>query len=151
MRYPITDWYEMSAAQLVRTTSWTTLKRWVDNCIMSKTLLHIFTHDVSSKPSSWGCMSTMLARLLDYLVQKQNAGLLKVMTIAQAYDYWSIASKGRATVVLSFDDANKSDYTTVYPMFKARGLKGTSYICTSFIGETGSLTWTDIAKMRARA
>jgi peptidoglycan/xylan/chitin deacetylase (PgdA/CDA1 family) len=73
------------------------------------------------------------------------------MTIAQAYDYWSTATTGKAIVVISFDDANESDYLVVYPLFKARGLKGTSYIVTSVIDEQDQLSWTEIAKMSARA
>jgi len=151
MTYPVTNWYELKAAQLKKATRWKTIKGWVDTCIASKTLLSIFTHDVSATPSSYGCTPTMLAQLLDYLVQQQNAGKLSVMTMAQAYDYWSTATAGKATVVVSFDDAYSTDYTAVYPLFKARGLKGTSYIVTSFIGQSGQLTWDQIALMRAGA
>jgi peptidoglycan/xylan/chitin deacetylase (PgdA/CDA1 family) len=151
MTYPVTNWYEMNAAQLVRTTSVSEIKGWIDTCIASKALLHIFTHDVSSNPSEYGCTPAILTQMLDYLVQKQNAGQLTVMTMAQAYDYWSTATAGKATVIVSFDDANESDYLVVYPLFKARGLKGTSYIVTSVIDEQDQLSWTEIAKMSARA
>jgi peptidoglycan/xylan/chitin deacetylase (PgdA/CDA1 family) len=71
------------------------------------------------------------------------------MTMAEAYDSWSTATQGKATVVISFDDTYESDYTTVYPLFKARGLKGTSYVTTSFVGQPGDLTWDEIAAMRS--
>lgn len=148
MTYPVTDWYEMMAAQLVSTTTWSDITGWIDSCVANKALLHIFTHDVSPNPSEYGCTPAMLTKLLGYLVQEQNAGKLMVMTMSQAYDYWSTATAGKATVVVSFDDANESDYTVVYPLFVARGLKGTSYIVTSFIGDSGSLTWDEIARMR---
>ena len=148
MTYPVTNWYEMMAAQLVPTTTWSQITGWIDSCIANKRLLNIFTHDVSSNPSEYGCTPAMLTQLLDYLVQKQNAGQLTVMTMAQAYDYWSTATAGKATVVVSFDDANESDYLAVYPLFTARGLKGTSYIVTSYIDEEYQLSWTEIAKMR---
>lgn len=67
---------------------------------------------------------------------------------AEAYDYWSTATQGKAMVVVSFDDVWATDYTTVYPLFKARGLKGTSYIVPSFIGQPGRLTWEQIHLMR---
>jgi peptidoglycan/xylan/chitin deacetylase (PgdA/CDA1 family) len=51
-------------------------------------------------------------------------------------------------VVVSFDDAYETDYTTVYPMFQERGLKGTSYIVMSWIGEPNYLTWDMIDEMR---
>jgi len=152
MTYPVTNWYELKAAQLKKATGWKTIKGWIDKAITDKALLHIFTHDVSANPSTYGCTPEKLTQLLDYLVQQRNAGKLKVMTMAEAYDVWSAATTNPgATVVVSFDDANESDYTQVYPLFKARGLKGTSYIVTSFIGQSGSLTWAEIATMRAGA
>jgi len=51
-------------------------------------------------------------------------------------------------VVVSFDDAWATDYTTVHPLFKARGLKGTSYIVQSFMGQPGGLTREQIHLMR---
>lgn len=147
--YPIADWYVHEAAQLKRATGWSKIKGWVDECIATNSLLHIFTHDVSAKPSSYGCTPEKLAQLLDYLVEKQNAGQLVVMTMAEAYDYWTITTNPKPTVVISFDDANESDFTTVYPMFKARELKATSYIVTSFIDTAGHLTWAEISQMMA--
>jgi hypothetical protein len=148
MLYPETNWYEMKAAQLKKTTPWKKITAWVDECIETQSLLHIFTHDVSSSPSVYGCTTNMLTQLLDYLVSPEIASNLNVMTMAEAYDYWNTATERKATVVISFDDANESDYTTVYPLFKERGLKGTSYITISFIGQPGHLTWGDIDNMR---
>lgn len=150
--YPVPNWYELKAAQLKRNTRFPKLQAIVDQCIATNSLLHIFTHDVSDKPSTWGAKTTVLVRLLDYLKAKQDAGQLQVMTMAEAYDLWTTATTNpKATVVISFDDAYETDYTTVYPLFKARGLKGTSYIVTSFIGQPGQLTWEQIALMRAGA
>jgi peptidoglycan/xylan/chitin deacetylase (PgdA/CDA1 family) len=71
------------------------------------------------------------------------------MTMAQAYDYWhNAATQPKPTVVVSFDDAHESDYLVVYPLFTARGLKGTSYIVTSYIDWQDQLSWAEIAKMR---
>ena len=145
--YPVPDWYEMKSAQLKRATSWSKIQGWIDDCIANNELLHIFTHDVKANPSSGGCTPEKLAQMLDYLVEKQNAGQLTVMTMKEAYTSYS----GSPTVVVSFDDAWETDYTTVYPMFKARGLAGTSYIVTSFIGEPDQLTWEMIDEMRTGA
>jgi len=153
VKYPVPNWYELKAAQLKRTTSWNRIKGWIDDTIKDKGLLNIFTHDVSAKPSQYGTTPALLGQTLDYLIQKRNAGQLQICTMAEAYDIWSTATTNpKPTVVVSFDDANESDFTTVYPMFKARGIKGTSYITTSFVGDTpgtGSLTWAQIAQMRA--
>jgi len=71
------------------------------------------------------------------------------MTMAEAYDYWSNATEGKATVVVAFDDGWATDYTTVYSLFKERGLKGTSFLPTVFIGRRSRLTWEQIALMKA--
>lgn len=147
--YPVPDWYALNAAQLIPTTTMTDITNWVTQCINTKSLLIIFTHDISASPSAYGCTPTMLTNLLNYLVQQQNAGKIVVMTIAQAYDTWHNASKQPPpTVVVAFDDANESDYLVAYPLFAARGLKGTSYIVTSYIDEEGQLKWSEIATMR---
>jgi peptidoglycan/xylan/chitin deacetylase (PgdA/CDA1 family) len=148
MNHPVLDWYEMKAAQLKRTTSWNRIVGWVEDCIADKALLHMFTHDVSDTCSQYGCTPEKLAKVLDYLLEKQSAGLLEIVTMAEAYDYWISATEGKAMVVVSFDDAYDTDYTTVYPMFRERGIKGTSYIPTGFIGEPGYLTWEMIDEMR---
>jgi peptidoglycan/xylan/chitin deacetylase (PgdA/CDA1 family) len=147
--FPVPNWYELNAAQLVPTTIWSDVTGWISQCIAQKGLLIIFSHDVSANPSDYGCTPQMLARILDYLVQEQNAGKITVMTMAQAYDYWSAAKAGKPTVVMCFDDANESDYTAVYPLFKARGLKGTSYIVTSYVDQDQQLSWKELAIMRA--
>jgi peptidoglycan/xylan/chitin deacetylase (PgdA/CDA1 family) len=150
--YPVPNWYELKAAQLKRNTRFPKLQAIVDQAIATNALLHIFTHDVADKPSTWGAKTTVLIDLLDYLKAKQDAGQLQVMTMAEAYDLWSTATTNpKATVVVSFDDGYATDYTTVYPLFKTRGLKGTSYIFTSVIGQPGQLTWDQIALMRAGA
>lgn len=147
--FPVPNWYALKCCGLAKRTSWSTIKGYIDQCIANKALLHIFSHDVSTSPSTWGCTIAQLTQLLDYLKQQQDAGTLKVMTIAEAYDVWSTATTNPgATVVVAFDDANESDFTQAYPLLKARGLKGTSFICTSFIGQSGSLTWAEIDQMR---
>ena len=149
METNVTNWLSHKSAQLKRSTGWRKIKGWIDDCIENNALLHIFTHDVSAKPSGWGCTIEKLNQTLNYLVEKQNAGLLTVMTMSDAYEYWTTTTECKATVVVSFDDANDSDYYTVYPLFIERGLKGTSYIVTSFIDTLDHLTWDMIAEMRA--
>jgi len=150
--YQIPDWYVHKAAQLKRATGMRKIQGWIDEAIATNALLHIFTHDVSAKPSSYGCTPAKLEQVLQYLKAKQEAGLLRVMTMAEAYDVWSTASSSPGpTVVVSFDDAHETDFTTVYPLFKTYGFKGTSYLITSFIDQPGSITWAEIAQMRAGA
>ena len=148
MTFPVADWFELKAAQLKRSTGWNRIVGWVDDCIADQALLHIFTHEVSDSADIYGCTPDKLAQVLDLLCEKQSAGLLEIVTMAEAYDYWSTTTEGKAMVVVSFDDAYATDYTTVYPMFQTREIKGTSYIPTSFIGQPGCLTWDMIAEMR---
>src|SRR5271157_68387 len=147
--YPVANWYELNAAQFIPTTTMTDVTNWVTQCISTKSLLVIFTHDISNSPSAYGCTPAMLTNLLNYLVTQQNAGKIVVMTMAAAYDYWNNApTQPKPTVVVCFDDANESDYLVAYPLFHARGLKGTSYIVTSYVDQDAQLHWTEIATMR---
>jgi peptidoglycan/xylan/chitin deacetylase (PgdA/CDA1 family) len=56
-----------------------------------------------------------------------------------------------AVIIFTFDDGPESDYLLAYPILKEYGIKGTSYIVTSFTDEslTGKLTWDQIKEMSA--
>jgi peptidoglycan/xylan/chitin deacetylase (PgdA/CDA1 family) len=148
LTYPVTDWFEIMAAQLKASTGSQRIRGWVDDCIAEQALLHIFTHDVSENPSNYGTTIEKLKEVLDYIVEKKNAGILDIVTMSQAYDYWSTAAEGKAMVVVSFDDSNESDYSVVYPMFQERSIKGTSYLTTGYMEQPGFLTWDMIEEMQ---
>lgn len=150
--YPIANWYEVQGLEIRRTTTWPTIQGWIDAAIANKDLLCMYTHEISSDSNAyeypWGCTPEILYQTLNYLAQKQNSGQLLVMTMNQAYNYWSTAkSQPIPTVVVSFDDSHETDYTVAYPMFKALGLAGTSYIQVNMLGLTGRLNWAEMAKM----
>ncbi|MCJ7635110.1 polysaccharide deacetylase family protein [Candidatus Bathyarchaeota archaeon] len=152
--YPVSNWYKINVFEIRRTLSWETIRGWVDTSVVDQTLLVINTHDVSSDQTAYqypyGCTPEMLMQLLDYLVQKQNAGQLTVMTMAQAYDNWSTANQHpKSTVVITFADCQETDYSAAYPLFKERGLKGSSYLQLNLIDQPGRISWDEIAKMRA--
>jgi len=144
--YPVANWYELKCTEIQAPTNWTTIKGWVDNCTASNGLMQIFTHKVTSPAPLYGCTPAMLTQLLDYLVQKQNAGQLLVMTMKQAYTSYD---GNKAVVVVAFDDGWRTDYTTVWPLFKERGLAGTSYIYPQAMDEgwSGFLTWAMVKEM----
>lgn len=52
-------------------------------------------------------------------------------------------------VALTFDDGHKSHYTTVYPLLKKYGFKGTFFIYTDVIAEKSEkqLTWDELREM----
>lgn len=54
-------------------------------------------------------------------------------------------------VVISFDDAFKTDYTQAYRIMQPLGIKGTSYVNTDYIdrGMSNRLSWENVYEMRA--
>ncbi|MBA7593973.1 hypothetical protein ES703_00909 [subsurface metagenome] len=153
--YPINDWYELKGAQLKKSTPLGKIQGWIDDCVEDNALLVILGHDVKANPSIYGCTPEKLTQSLDYALEKQNAGLLEIVTIAEAYDYWSTAEQGKAMVVFTFDDCWKTDYDNVYPIFKERGVAGTSYIITGAMENENwddtadRLTWAMVEEMSA--
>ena len=55
----------------------------------------------------------------------------------------------RPVVVVTFDDGLLTDYTEAFDYMVSKGVKGTSYIITSRIGESGRLTWAMVGEMLA--
>ena len=55
----------------------------------------------------------------------------------------------KAVVVVSFDDGWATDYTTAWPLFKARGIAGTSYIVSDIVDSNNParLDWTMVSEM----
>ncbi|MFB0499981.1 MAG: polysaccharide deacetylase family protein [Candidatus Hadarchaeaceae archaeon] len=151
--FPIEDWYTLRAAQLKSNTKISDIQGWIDDCVADNALLVILTHDVKAVPTSYGCTPEKLHQSLDYALGKENAGLLEVVTLTDAYDYWSTAQEGKAMVVFTFDDCWWTDYDNVYPMFKDHGVAGTSYIITAAIENVewddteDRLTWAMIDDM----
>ncbi len=144
--YPVPNWYLLKAAEIQAGTAWSTIQGWVDQCISQVGMLHIFSHRVTDPAPQYGMTPAMLNQLLDYLVTKQNAGQLTVMTMRDAYDAWN----GTAPiVVISFDDGWLSDYTTTWGIFKAHGLLGTSYIYPQPMDEmwTEFMSWALVEEM----
>jgi hypothetical protein len=144
--YPVPDWYQLKAAEMKTATPLSTILGWIDNAIAAKGLLNLFTHDVRAHPGPYGMKPEVLEQVLDYLVAKQNVGELLVLPIRDAYTAYD---GSKAVVVVSFDDGYYTDYTTVWPMFKARGLVGTSFIYTQAINNNykNNMNWAQIEEM----
>lgn len=144
--YPVPDWYQLKAEEMKTVTPWATIQGWVDSAIAAKGLLNLFTHDVRAHPGPYGMKPEVLTQLLDYLVTKQIAGALTVLPIRDAYTAWD---GSKTVVVVSFDDGYYTDYTTVWPMFKARGLVGTSFIYTQAVNNNykNNLNWAQVEEM----
>lgn len=50
-------------------------------------------------------------------------------------------------ITLEFDDGNESDYTVALPILEERGLKGTSWIPTSWVGHKTRLNWDQVREL----
>jgi peptidoglycan/xylan/chitin deacetylase (PgdA/CDA1 family) len=50
-------------------------------------------------------------------------------------------------IILSFDDSTSSHYSTVYPLLKKYGFKGTFFVTTGYIGKEKHLTEGQIKEM----
>jgi len=54
-----------------------------------------------------------------------------------------------SAIAIGFDDAFASVYTEAYPLMKARGLRGTIYVPTFYIGQAGYMTVEQLQEMYA--
>ncbi len=144
--YPVPNWYTMSAACMQADIGFNELKALIDNVVAQKTLLNLFTHQVTNPPAMYGTTPQILGQVLDYLVTQQDAGNLEVLTMRQAYTEFNGQN---AVVVISFDDGWVTDYTVAWPMFAARGLAGTSYIVSDIVdaNDPMRLNWNMVAQM----
>jgi peptidoglycan/xylan/chitin deacetylase (PgdA/CDA1 family) len=51
-------------------------------------------------------------------------------------------------VVLTFDDGTSDALTAVLPILQSRGMRGTFFIVTDFVGQPGYLDWEGVRKLR---
>lgn len=53
-------------------------------------------------------------------------------------------------VILTFDDGYMDNYTEMLPLLESRGMKGTVFMVTNFIGKPGYLSWEALRDMQQR-
>ncbi len=143
------NWYLLGAANIDENKTFADVKAWIDDAVSKKALAVLYTHGVytASDPlfQIYGTTPEVLQSVVNYLVSQQNAGNLSVLTMRQAYTQFNGA---KAVVVMAFDDGTNTDYTVVWPMFKAAGIAGTSYIVGDYVeSQSNSLTWLQIQEM----
>lgn len=56
-------------------------------------------------------------------------------------------TSGKAAVVLNFDDEYTSLYTTALPIMQTYGIKGSLFVDSSKVGESGYMTWAQIQEL----
>jgi peptidoglycan/xylan/chitin deacetylase (PgdA/CDA1 family) len=54
------------------------------------------------------------------------------------------------SVVLTFDDGFRGNYTNALPILEARGFRATCFMVTNRIGDSGMLGWSELRDMSAR-
>lgn len=84
---------------------------------------------VSKNGGKWGVMNGIQLRLYD---MGWNTEAI--------FDELSMNEFTRPKVIISFDDAYDDHYTEAYQYMKSKGLVGTAYINTGFLGKPGRLT-----------
>jgi peptidoglycan/xylan/chitin deacetylase (PgdA/CDA1 family) len=70
-------------------------------------------------------------------------------TVGLTFDDFRITRHERPKVVISFDDANETDYTEAFPYMQTKGLKGTCFIPPVKFGSSGQLTLAQAQEMYA--
>lgn len=81
------------------------------------------------------------AKQLDYLIEN---GYVPI-TFAQL----SQGILPPKPVILTFDDGLADAYTAAFPALRQRGLAGTFYVISGFVGQAGSVTWDQLREMQA--
>ncbi len=66
--YPVNDWHLLGSISIGKETSVDDVKALIDQAVVEKVLLCLFTHDVDPDPTDYGCTPQMLEQILDYLV-----------------------------------------------------------------------------------
>jgi len=97
----------------------------------------IYRKDLTVSPELF---ERTLARLAEQEVQ--------TVTMDDLFDHFrgGPALPTRAAV-LTFDDGYDDNYEYAFPMLKERGMVGTFYITTDFVGNPGYMTWEQIKEM----
>lgn len=88
------------------------------------------------------------------IIDKMNSQTVNVPQPSQAEGAdttQSAAALDHALVIITFDDANESDYAVAYPILKKYGIKGTSFINPYFPDNhiQHKLSWNEIKQMAA--
>lgn len=60
----------------------------------------------------------------------------------------SIDIRKKPLVAVTLDDNFSTDYNTVFPELQSRGIKATSYVIGSRVGDSGRLTWEQIHELK---
>lgn len=81
---------------------------------------------------------------LDYLAAQE----IETVTMADLFEHFAGgAALPRKSINLTFDDGYDDAYEFAFQMLKARGMVGTFFVTTDFVGRPGYLTWAQIGEM----
>jgi len=69
------------------TTEWETIKGWIDKAIEKNSDISIFTHSiVESNPDPYSTTTEIFYKMIDYIAEKRDMGLLEPVTISEYYE-----------------------------------------------------------------
>ncbi len=102
-------------------------------------------HHISKGRTRWHLSPAKFEQQLAFLAS-QGYRTISLST------YLDSIQKGTALpdkpIVLTFDDGNRDNFDTAFPLLKKYGMTGTFFIVTGQVGQPGSMTWEQIAALR---
>lgn len=87
---------------------------------------------------------------LDYVIERLRALDIDIVTLDEAIERLAASAKGRAFVVLTFDDAYRDNLAYALPILQKHEAPFTLYVPTAFVDGVGHLWWQAIEDVIAR-
>lgn len=81
------------------------------------------------------------------LIQTQK-GLAQLLSYELKRKANQSAGSHRPVAVVGFDDNNITDYEKAFPFLEARGIKATTYVITSSVGNEGKVSWEQLHELK---
>jgi peptidoglycan/xylan/chitin deacetylase (PgdA/CDA1 family) len=106
--------------------------------------------DTAAVPGSAGDVLTVRTKAFEQQMDFLADRGYHTVTMEQLY----AAMAGEAPlppnpVALTFDDGGLDNYTVAYPILRSHGLVATFFVMTAFVGDPGTMTWSQLLEMRA--
>ncbi|MGD8191570.1 polysaccharide deacetylase family protein [Brevibacillus ginsengisoli] len=102
-------------------------------------------HSIINKNTDPYCLSPQVFEEQMKLLSDEG---YKTLTASELLDYWmQKRSTPEKSVLLTFDDGYKDNFTNAFPTLKKYRLKATIFLATGLIGKPNYLTWQEIKEM----
>lgn len=107
---------------------------------------HRIVNDPKNKLGRWVVSPDNFERQIKYLLDG-GVTFVKLETLYSAYAS-TTSDNLKNTLVLTFDDAYRDFYTTVFPLLKKYNIPATVFVITSDVGKNGNVTWDMLREMQ---